>query len=78
MKICMHSVDVVFEGATGGVRRFLELAKALKQRKHEVTLLSADYPTIISNHGFEGDCIRNTNDATAYNRICRIIKKGTF
>lgn len=42
MKICMYSIDSVFEKGTGGVRRFLELINALVSDNHEVFLYSAD------------------------------------
>ena len=63
MKICMYSIDRVFDKGTGGVRRFLELAVSLKNQKHDVYLYSADDTDIIRKNGFMGHTIMTSKEA---------------
>lgn len=54
MRICMYSIDAVFNNRTGGSRRFVELLKALKNKGHNVELISADSLDIIISNGIKG------------------------
>lgn len=61
MKICMYSIDQVFQMHTGGVRRFVELMNALIDAGHDVTLYSADDQENYAKQGIKGFSIK-TNE----------------
>lgn len=61
MKVCMYSIDCVFNKGTGGVRRFLELMDALRKTGHDVFLYSADSTEIIQENGLRGHSILNSS-----------------
>ena len=58
MKICMYSIDQVFQMHTGGVRRFVELMNALIDAGHDVTLYSADDQENYAKQGIKGFSIK--------------------
>lgn len=60
MRICMYSIDRVFNKGTGGVRRFLELMSSLSDDGNEIHLYSADETEEIRKHGYEGRTITRT------------------
>lgn len=77
MKICMYSIDAVFQQTTGGVRRFFELMNALVASDYDVTLFSADTTETIQTYGLKGRTIYDTKhkiDRT----VLKEIKKSRF